>query len=318
MIKKAQHTSAQFVYYFFLVIWLMSFSNSLNAQELEPRLLTNIPVKSNVIAAGYGYTAGNILIDPSIPIENFNAKLNSFIGAYARSINFFGMSGKVDVVVPYTSADWTGTYQGNYEESSQTGFGDVRIRLSFDFIGAPAVSLSEFNKYKPKTIMGFSTQIIAPTGKYDSEILPNLGTNRWTLKTQLGLAQHFDKNWVMEFYLSGWFFSPNTNFLNGQVLTQTPFVGIKAHVIKTFKKGIWITAGTGYGYGAKPSVDDVKRDVTISSFIIGASVSVPFADGHTLRLIGKSSFRILQGPDFNGVFLTYQYFWNRTNKKNKH
>ena len=90
-------------------------------------------------------------------------------------------------------------------------------------------------------------------------------------------------------------------------------MGIKAHAIKTFSNGIWITADTGYGYGAKVSVDDEKKEVTISSFILGLSVAVPIAKAHTLRLVGKSSFRILQGPDFDGVFLTYQYFWNKAN-----
>jgi len=175
-------------------------NNLLHAQELEPRLLSNIPLKSNVFVIGYGYASGNMLLDPAVPIEDFKADINSFIGAYARSVKFFGMSGKFDVVVPYTKADWSGTYNGNYEESSQTGFGDVRMRFSFNFLGAPPVSLTELKTYKPKTVMGFSTQVIMPTGTYDATILPNLGSNRWTFKTQLGLAQHFDKNWVLEFY----------------------------------------------------------------------------------------------------------------------
>ena len=295
----------------FFIISAVPQSNLLQAQELEPRLLSNIPVKSNVLAVGYGYASGNILLDPAIPLEDFNARLNSFMGAYARSIKFFGMSGKFDVVVPFSTADWSGTYQGNYEESSRTGFGDIRMRFSFNFLGAPPISLAELKEYKPKTIMGFSAQVIAPTGDYDSSVLPNLGSNRWTLKTQLGLAQHFDKNWVMEFYLSTWFFGTNNNYLNGRILKQSPFLGIKAHAIKTFSNGMWITADSGYGYGGKVRVDDVKKEVTISSFIFGASVAIPIARAHTLRLIGKSSFRILQGPDFNGVLLTYQYFWNK-------
>jgi hypothetical protein len=297
----------------FFMLGILPESNLLQAQELEPRLLTNLPLKSNVLVVGYGYSSGNMLLDPTIPIGDFNAKVNSFMGAYARSLNFFGMSAKFDVVVPFSAADWTGTYEGNFKESSQTGFGDIRMRFSFDFLGAPSTSMSKFKDYKPKTIMGFSIQVIAPTGTYDSSILPNLGTNRWAFKTQLGLAQHFDRNWVMEFYLSTWVFTPNYNYLNGQVLKQSPFLGIKAHVIKTFNNRMWITAGVGYGYGAKVSVDDVKRNVTISSYIFGASVAVPINKRHTIRLIGKSSFRIKQGPDLDGVFLSYQYFWNKSN-----
>jgi len=292
-----------------LILCFLTFFNGFS-QELEPRLLSNIPLKSNVFVIGYGYASGNMLLDPAVPIEDFNANINSFVGAYARSLKFFGMSGKFDVVVPYSAADWSGTYNGNYEESSQTGFGDIRMRFSFNFLGAPPISLAELKEYKPKTIMGFSTQVIAPTGTYDSTILPNLGSNRWSFKTQLGLAQYLEKNWIMEFYVSTWFFTPNTNYLNGRELKQSPFLGIKAHVIKTFNNRMWFTADLGYGYGAKVKVDDVKKNVTISSYIFGASVAVPINNKHTLRLIGKSSFRIKQGPDIDGLFLSYQYFWN--------
>jgi len=286
-------------------------NSSLLAQELEPRLLTNIPIKSNVLAAGYGYAWGDMLLDPAITIENFNAKSNSFIGAYARSIKLFGMSGKVDVVVPFSTTDWSGTYNGNYEEASQTGFGDLRMRLSVNFLGAPPISLSEIKDYKPKSIMGFSLQVIAPTGVYDSSILPNLGANRWAFKTQFGFAQHFNNNWIMELYLSSWFFTPNNNYLNGKELKQSPFFGIKGHLIKTFKNRMWATIDVGYGYGAEPTVDGVKKNVTISSYVVGASAAVPIGFNHTLRFTAKSSFRIKQGPDFDGLFISYQYFWNK-------
>ena len=126
-----------YCFYSFFIVGIMPQGVLLQAQELEPRLLSNIPVKSNVLAVGYGYASGNILLDPAVPLEDFNA----------RSINFFGMSGKIDVVVPFSAADWTGTYQGNYEESSRTGFGDIRMRFSFNFLGAPPISLEELKEY---------------------------------------------------------------------------------------------------------------------------------------------------------------------------
>jgi len=67
------------LYCFFFIIDLVSQCNLLHAQELEPRLLTNIPVKSNVLAVGYGYASGNILLDPAIPLDDFYAKMNSFM-----------------------------------------------------------------------------------------------------------------------------------------------------------------------------------------------------------------------------------------------
>jgi hypothetical protein len=77
--------------------------NSVYSQELEPRALTNIPVGMNFVVAGYAYSQGNLLFDPALPLEDTDAKLHMLIGAYARSINFFGLSGKMDLIVPYGS-----------------------------------------------------------------------------------------------------------------------------------------------------------------------------------------------------------------------
>ena len=118
-------------------------------QELEPRALTNLPIGMNFALAGYAYTQGDLLFDPALPLEDTDAKLHSVFGAYMRAINFFGLSGKVDVVVPYGIGDWTGVFTGIDTATSRTGFGDIRFRLSFNFLGAPAVSAQKFQEYNP-------------------------------------------------------------------------------------------------------------------------------------------------------------------------
>jgi hypothetical protein len=85
----------------FILISLLFFYFPSASQELEPRALTNIPTGMNFAVAGYAYAKGNILFDPALPIDDAKANLHTFAAAYLRSINFFGMAGKVDVVVPY-------------------------------------------------------------------------------------------------------------------------------------------------------------------------------------------------------------------------
>jgi hypothetical protein len=48
-------------------------------QDLEPRAYSNIPVGLNFIAAGYAYTAGGILFDPSVPLENANIRIHGTV-----------------------------------------------------------------------------------------------------------------------------------------------------------------------------------------------------------------------------------------------
>ena len=40
------------------------------AQELEPRALTNLPVGSNFVLAGYSFLTGNTLLDPALPVKD--------------------------------------------------------------------------------------------------------------------------------------------------------------------------------------------------------------------------------------------------------
>ncbi len=180
--------------------FVLTFSTFSYAQELEPRALTNVPVGFNFAVLGYGYAQGNILLDPAVPIENLESRLHTIVGAYLRAISFFGLSGKVDLVVPLAFGDWTGLYLGEGASRKIDGLGDPRVRLSVNFVGAPALRLNEYRNYQQNTVAGASVQIIAPLGQYDPSRLINLGSNRWTIRSQLGMAKSLNK-WIVESYL---------------------------------------------------------------------------------------------------------------------
>jgi hypothetical protein len=231
--------------------------NSVYSQELEPRALTNIPVGMNFAVAGYAYSQGNLLFDPALPLEDTDAKLHMLIGAYARSINFFGLSGKMDLIVPYGIGDWTGVFTGIDTATSRSGFGDLRFRLSFNFHGAPALKASQFRDYSPGRISGFSLQVIAPTGQYYADRLINLGTNRWTFKPQWGYAWNFEK-WIWETYASAWIYTKNKDFLGRNELRLNPLFALKLHGIRKLKKGNWFALNVGYGIGARGYINDER------------------------------------------------------------
>jgi hypothetical protein len=278
------------------------------AQELEPRQLSNIPVGTNYLLAGYAYAAGNILLDSSLPIEDLNADIHTIVGAYVRSIDFFGMSGKVDVIVPYAKGDWEGLLEGNDTSAARTGLGDPRFRLSFNVIGSPALKLSEYKNYNQETVVGVGLQVIAPLGQYDNTKLLNLGSNRWTFRPQIGISKTMD-NWIVEAYLSSWFFTVNTSFYNGNELTQKPLFAGKLHVIYTLKNKMWLSFDFGYAIGGRSYLNDEIRDTKISTIRLGLDWSVPFADQHTLRLALISGIRLERGPDFDMLSVLYQFRW---------
>ena len=98
--------------------------------------MTNIPLKTNFIIAGYAYASGNIMLDAALPIENFNGKIHTMVFAYARAINFFGKSGKIDISLPFGGDDWKGTFEDKYFEDHSlkfTAVSGIRFEQGGDF-----------------------------------------------------------------------------------------------------------------------------------------------------------------------------------------
>ena len=299
--------------YKFLVLSLYLLSAPAQSQELEPRAFTNLPIGMNFAVAGYGYAQGNILLDPAVPIKDLNANLHTFIGAYLRSVKLFGLAGKVDAVVPVAFGDWDGFFNGVDTTRSADGLGDIRFRISLNFLGAPPLNMEEFPNYKPSRISGISLQIITPTGSYNPDRLINLGSNRWAFKPQWGFAKYY-KNWIVETYLEAWFFTVNNNFFGGNELKQNPLGAVKVHLIRSLPNSWWFAIDAGYGLGGKTFLNGEERNTRISSFRFGLNLAVPLGMQHTVRLTAVSGVRLERGPDFDAITFSYQYRWMKTDK----
>jgi len=284
----------------------------LKAQELEPRSLTNVPVGTNFALLGYGYAEGNVLFDPALPLEDVNAKTHSLVGAWVRTLNFFGMGAKANVILPYAAGDWTGIYQGIDTATSRAGMADLRFGFSFNFIGSPALEKSDFAEFRQKTIAGFSMQVAAPTGQYFEDRLINLGSNRWAFRPQIGVS-HKIKSWYIEYAINVWLYTTNDSFWGGNTLKQNPIGAFKVNLIKSFNKGIWAALGAGYAFGGRSYVNDVKRDANISTMRMGGIVVVPLHPQHSLRLTAILARRFEEGADFDSFGLAYQFMWNGRN-----
>ncbi len=156
--------------FFSVLVFLLCFT-PVEAQELEPRAYTNIPVGLNFIAAGYGYTTGGILFDPSIPLENANIRIHGSVLAYARSVKIGHMSGKVDVIMPYAWLSGTADYNGDPVSREVSGLGDTRVRMTVNFVGGPAiVAFSEIDISEAVVLDRF---IEKQLGKMHPTPLPN-------------------------------------------------------------------------------------------------------------------------------------------------
>jgi hypothetical protein len=291
---------------------------AVDAQELEPRLFANTPVGVNFIAVGYGHSSGNVLLDPTIPIEDLDSNIHLVFARYTRTLDFFGLSSKVRVMVPFSGADWEGSVTDaeafgdlvglGRQERHVTGFGDTRFTWAVNLVGSPAIRRSEFGEYRQGTIVGAVVHVIAPTGQYDSDKLLNLSSNRWVFRPQIGVSQAVG-NWTFEGAASAFLFTDNEDFFGGNELAQEPLYALQGHAVYGFRPGFWLGVGAAYGRGGTTFVNGVVRNTLQSTYRIGATFAYALTPQHGLSVAVTTSVRSRAGADFDSLGVAYQYMW---------
>ena len=281
---------------------------SARGQELEPRTYANVPVGVNFIAVVYGFSSGNVFMDPALPIEDLDADVHLLAARYTRTFGLAGHSAKLRVLLPYSSGHWEGDLEGEFRTRSARGTGDARLVFAMNFTGSPALDRDEFAEYQQKTIVGGSLQVVAPTGDYDSTKLINLGSNRWTLKPEIGISHAFSK-WILEGAVSAWFFTDNDDFFGGSTLEQDPLYVGKLYAIRQLRPGLWLGFGVGFGEGGTTFVDDVRRQTLQQNWRFGATVTYPLTPNQGLSLALGSGVTRRSGGDFDSIAISYQFSW---------
>lgn len=302
------------------VIWLIVslFYFPMQSQDLEPRFLSSIPTGANIIIASYGYSKGNILLDPSAPIEDLNAELNNAVFAYASSFKLFNKLTKFDIVAPYSFAKFNGALNQIDTSTTRNGFGDPLLRVSMILKGSPPLKPSEFIKHeKEKFKLGVFIRVRVPIGQYDPNKLINLGTNRWAFKTGIAGSYTIKKKLIFEAHLNSWFFTKNNNYFGGNSSFQQPIYGAQFHTGYIFKPGVWIAGSIGKTYGGKIEINDVKQEIDVNNSRYGLTFAYRVAKKHTIKTVYTNGFSTRAGTDFNTFLLVYQFVWFNKNKSSQ-
>jgi hypothetical protein len=290
----------------FLCSLLVTFA--LEAQELEPRAYSNTQTGVNLLGLALGFSEGNILLDPALPIEGLKGDLRFGAVRYARTFGLLDRSAKVGIMVPFTSGDWAGNVEGQPGERSATGLGDVRVSMHWNFFGAPALGGSDIRKYRQQTIIGGNLRFILPTGDYDNDELINLGSNRWSTRAELGISRSWG-SWTLEAIGNAWFYGENDDFLGGRKLEQDEMFVAKTHLVYSIRPGFWVGLGLGYGEGGRTSVNGVPRDNEQKNWRFGATLAYPINTRHGVSATLGSGRNDGAGGDFDSVVIAYQYAW---------
>ena len=278
------------------------------AQEAEPRSYSNTPVGLNFLIAGYVYSEGKMAFDPTLAIADAKFHSNSGVLAYVRSFDIGGQSAKFDMIVPASSFSAHGLVDGQPREREMSGLGDPRFRVSVNLFGAPALSAKDFASYQQDLIVGVSLQVSAPLGQYDSSKLLNLGNNRWSFRSELGISKAWGP-WTFEVAPGVTFFSDNADFFGGNALAQAPIYALQGHVLYTFQSGIWMALNGLYFAGGRTAVNGVKSDNEQANTLAGLTLALPLDRQNSLKLSAITGITTRTGSEFRAVGVAWQYRW---------
>jgi hypothetical protein len=281
---------------------------SARAQEPEPRTYSNAPVGMNFVVVAYNPQWGSLLFDPALPVENASANIQAIAVGFAHSLDVFGTAGKVSVSAPIVSGRFRGEYLGEPAQATRRGLGDVRVMFVTNFLGAPALDRASYARWRQRTIAGASLQVVVPIGAYDADRLLNVGTNRWAVRPGVGMSRQAGP-WIVEGTASVTFFSTNREFLRSHRFTQRPIGLFEINAIRYFTPRIWGGLHALWVVGGAGVVDGGPSGESQNNARFGASVSLPLAAGHSLKLGVAESAITRFGNDFVSLSVVYQRGW---------
>lgn len=278
------------------------------AQSIEPRSLSAAPTGVNFALVGYSFTSGGLSFDPAIPIDDASLRIHGPAFAYARTFGLIGRPAKVDVILPVGVLSGDATFNGDPVRRDVSGIFDPLFRLSVIFTGAKAMTPAEFRNYNPDLTVGASVQVSAPLGQYDATRIVNLGSNRWFVKPEIGVAKRSGP-WNFELKGAATFYTANADFFGATTRSQKPLLQAQAHVIHNWASGVWLSVDGGYLWGGRTTVDGIADNNLQSNWRAGATLAVPVDRRQSIKLFASTgvSSRTGNGYDLAGVL--WQYRW---------
>lgn len=296
-----------------VLLGLLGISFQSWANDIEPRRWGHMPIGGNFLTAGYAYTAATIYLDPVLKINDVKMKMDTWLAKYIHSFELFGKSARFDLTQGYQEGRWDGTIDGKQTSIQRNGPSDSYVRFAMNLYGAPPLKGKEFASYrrevKGETIVGAGVVVQLPTGQYKEDKLINLGTNRYTIRPQLGVTRTRGK-WTGELTGEVYFYTDNNEFFNGNRLEQSPLYTGQTHLIYTFRPGLWMSGSVGYAYGGSSTLNGIDKDDRRNAAAWALNLGVPLArhwNAKASYLNSRAQDRIGQDTDTLALGLAYSW-----------
>lgn len=293
-----------------LLVASLGLTGRVVGQQLEPRAYSVSPVGTNIVVVGYGRSSGDLAFDPSLPVTEASATINSAYAGYYRSINFFGRSASISSALPYAWGNLQGKVEGQFLQVRRSGLSDPAVRFAVNLYGAPAMNLKEFSAYRQKTVVGASLAVVAPLGQYDPAKLINLSSNRWAFKPEIGISRAVGRKLYLDFYLGAWLFTANNNF-QGRTRTQAPIASSQFHLSYNVRPRLWAAFDATFYTGGRTTINGLRRDDLQRNSRVGGTLSFKVDRRQSVKFAYSRGAFTNIGADFQTFSLAYQYLWGR-------
>jgi hypothetical protein len=290
-----------------LIALLPAWTGAAIGQELEPRSYSASPIGTNFLGGSFSLSKGDVSVDPSLPISDVMATVGTASIGFSHSFALGDRTASWALSVPYLGAHITGAVFGVQQATSRFGFSDMRARFALELLGR-ALTPAQFAQRKPRTSLGVSVSVSAPTGTYDPTRLINVGSNRWSIKPEIGLEQPMGR-WFVDLSYGVWLFGTNTNYDRGALLTQSPLSIVQFHGGRNFRPGQWLAIDANHYYGGQVTAAGQPRIGTLSNSRFGFTYSQPMSTGFSTKLAWSHWLSGTYGQGFTTTTLTLQYRW---------
>lgn len=277
------------------------------AQEVTPRLFWPTPKGTKVFIAGYSYSAGGVLLDYSIPVEDADTSINTGILAYTQTLDLFGRTSNILLNLPYSDGSAKGLLLGEPVNTEFSAFGDLGVTLNVNLKGAPTMDREEFLKFRanPRSIIGTSLKVVFPTGNYDSDKLINVSANRWAARFKLGAVLLLKPKWLLELSASVSWFGDDDDFLMG-TKEQEPIYALETNLIKRIRPGFWASLDLTFWQGGRQTINGDPLSNSQRNVKIGGTLVFPFLGRHAIKVGYVNGVITRYGDDLDQFLLSYQ------------
>jgi len=278
------------------------------AQSLEPRSYSNVPTDMHFVLAGYGYSTGDLVFDPTVPLTDASVDTHIVVVGYSRGLGLLGRSASLSIVGTYISTSGNALLSGERVSGENHGMADPLLRFAWNLYGAPALRRAEFAGWKQDLIVGFSLKVKPPLGDYERKIL-TIGNNRWSVKPEIGLSKAVGP-WQLEFSAGVNFYTDNDDPIQGDTQSQDPVYALQGHFIRNLQGGRWFSLDVTHYQGGDVETDGVRTSGLQRSGRYGLTFSTPVSRyGDSVKFYASTGAYSRIGSDFHVFGIAWQRGW---------